>query len=294
MEARRPVTSAGVRVREYAGSDERAVLELVEADRLAGQPAVTPGMLAEALAGRSNVDAGWWLELDQPSTDVLVGPDDQVVGVVSYATRARDDAGLILWLHAREDPQWVGTLLDHVLSATGSRSRRDAFDFASALSLGLEGLPVRHRAVTHAELLARGFAGENLWRYMRRDVNVIDLPGLRNAVVTPCEDPEGWRLEVRTADGSLAAEATVGTPLGGAGVLWWIGVEPAHRGTGVARPLLDQAVALLAGQGAREVILFVDDDEPPGGERDRSAANHLYDSAGFVEVDRLYSYTTAS
>lgn len=34
---------------------------------------------------------------------------------------------------------------------------------------------------------------------------------------------------------------------------------------------------------------FVDDDEPRG-ERDRTAAKRLYKQAGFVEVDRLFSY----
>lgn len=47
---------------------------------------------------------------------------------------------------------------------------------------------------------------------------------------------------------------------------------------------------MLSDQGAREVILYVDDDEP-GGERDRTAANRLYDTSGFTEVDRLHSYT---
>jgi hypothetical protein len=41
------------------------------------------------------------------------------------------------------------------------------------------------------------------------------------------------------------------------------------------------------------VILYVDDDEP-GGSRDRRAANRLYDSAGFVEIDRLHSYTLSA
>jgi hypothetical protein len=42
-------------------------------------------------------------------------------------------------------------------------------------------------------------------------------------------------------------------------------------------------------QGASEVILYVDDDEP-GGARDRSAANHLHEAFGFAEIDRLHSY----
>jgi hypothetical protein len=38
--------------------------------------------------------------------------------------------------------------------------------------------------------------------------------------------------------------------------------------------------------------LYVDDDAPPGDpERDRGAANRVYDRAGFTEVDRLLSFT---
>lgn len=37
----------------------------------AGQPEPTPATLAEALAGRSPVDGGWWAELNPPRTDVV-------------------------------------------------------------------------------------------------------------------------------------------------------------------------------------------------------------------------------
>ncbi|MFD3442347.1 hypothetical protein ACFWU3_33190 [Streptomyces sp. NPDC058685] len=55
--------------------------------------------------------------------------------------------------------------------------------------------------------------------------------------------------------------------------------------------MLGSALETLAGLEAREAILYVDD-APPGDERDRTAANSLYESAGFTEVDRLYSYST--
>lgn len=85
--------SAAVRPRPYAAGDEAVVLELVNADRLPGQPETTVAMLAEALAGRSPVDGGWWAELDSPRTDVVHDADGQVLGVVSYALRRRDGAG---------------------------------------------------------------------------------------------------------------------------------------------------------------------------------------------------------
>ncbi|MEU2490963.1 GNAT family N-acetyltransferase [Streptomyces sp. NPDC007883] len=92
----------------------------------------------------------------------------------------------------------------------------------------------------------------------------------------------------------IAAETVVGLPLRGTGVLWWIGVEPHARGRGVGRAVLGSALGVLRGLGATEVILYVDDDAPPGDERDRTAANALYESAGFMEVDRLHSYTRTS
>lgn len=80
-------------------------------------------------------------------------------------------------------------------------------------------------------------------------------------------------------------------PVQGTGVLWWIGVEPAARGRGLGRALLGTALDVLHRMGATEVILFVDDDAPPGDDRDRTAAKALYESSGFDEIDRLYSFT---
>ncbi|MEU3617698.1 hypothetical protein ABZ725_36105 [Streptomyces sp. NPDC006872] len=68
------------------------MLDLVNADRLTGQPETTRAMLAEALAGRSPVDGAWWAELEAPATDVLHDADGQALGVVSYAVRPGDPA----------------------------------------------------------------------------------------------------------------------------------------------------------------------------------------------------------
>ncbi|MGW6569816.1 GNAT family N-acetyltransferase [Streptomyces sp. NPDC054975] len=86
------------------------------------------------------------------------------------------------------------------------------------------------------------------------------------------------------------AEAVVGLPVQGTGVLWWIGVDSAARERGLGHAMLGSALDVLTGLGATEVILYVDDDAPPGDARDRAAANALYDNLGFTEVDRLYSY----
>jgi ribosomal protein S18 acetylase RimI-like enzyme len=280
-------------VRSFVAEQDRdAVLTLVNADRMQGQPECTSEMLDQALAGRSPVDSGWWEELADLRVEVVASASG-VVGVVSYAVRPRDNCGIVLWLHGREDPAVVAMLLDSAMDRLGECPVVEAFDFASALGLGLEGLPVAHRSATNAALVGRGFVDADLWRYMYRSLPAPDLPRTAALHVEPI-DGDRRQLTVAAASagagaGATLAEATIGLPVGGIGVLWWISVEPAARGGGVGRALLGSALDLLAGLGAVGVILFVDDDEP-GGERDRAAANRLYEKAGFVEVDRLHSY----
>lgn len=275
-------------VRPYGPADASVVLALINADQLPGQPVTSAGMLAEALAGRSLIDAVWWAELDAPVTDVVQDESGAVLGAVSYAVRSSDGAGLVLWLHCREEQQLAERLVAHVLDRFGARTVF-AFAFASALTLGLEGLPVRHRPATREALEKAGFTGRDLWRYMCTDLPVAGLPHAVHCTVGDCEDPPGKSLTVRDT-GKVVAEATTGHPVDRIGVLWWISVVPAARGTGLG--LLGTALDLLGSQGAREAILFVDDDAPGGeAERNRTAANRLYDRAGFPEVDRLFSFT---
>ncbi len=276
-------------VRRYTAADEAAVLRLINADRLPGQPAVTPGMLAEALAGRSTVDSNWWKELDPPITEVAETTGGEVIGVVSSATRPADGAGVVPWLHCAEDPSVARALIQHAISRLGDRTIH-AFDFATALSLGLEGLPRRHRPATHAALTAAGFTGEDLWRYLRASLPLDGLPRAGNVQAGPADDGIGTQLEIRQG-GKVLAEATVGPPFQAIAVLRWISVDPALRGQGLGRQLLGTALDLMSRQGAEQVILYVDDDAPASDpERDRTAANAMYDRAGFAEVDRLWSY----
>ncbi|WP_246144648.1 GNAT family N-acetyltransferase [Actinacidiphila oryziradicis] len=288
------ITTVGaLSARPYAAGDQDTVLALVEADRLPGQPEATPAMLAQALAGRSPVDGGWWAELETVLTDVVHDPSGRVRGVVSYVTRPGDGAGLILWLHAEEEDQAVAqALAGHALGQLGPRTVH-AFEFACALTLGLEGLPVRNRPATRRALEATGFTGRDRWRYLHRPLD-SPLPTVAYPVadVCHCADPPGWQLHLRESDGTPVGEATIGRPRNRTGVLWCINIDPAHRGRGLGRLLLGQCLTRLAAEGAREVIAYVDDDAPPGDpEHDRTAANRLYDSMGFTELDRLWSFT---
>ncbi|MER7998189.1 GNAT family N-acetyltransferase [Streptomyces sp. NPDC095613] len=276
-------------MRPYVPADQAAVLDLVNADRLPGQPSVGPAMLNEALKGADEGD-NWWGAFGPPTVQVAIDPAGELVGAISCAVRAKDDAGVVLWLHCREDEAVAEALITRALAVLPTRPV-EAFQFATALTQGLEALPVGHRPATHAALERAGFVGERLWRYMRADLPRPGLPRAEGALAVPDPDrPAARRMEVRQ-DGRTVAEAVIGPPKQGIGVLWWIEVSPGARRQGLGRAMLGSALDALTGLGATQAVLYVDDDEPPGGERDRTAANALYESAGFVEVDRLWSYT---
>ena len=269
-----------------AAEDTAAVLQLIDHDRISGQPSCTPAMLAEAIAGRSIVDRGWWQALHKPQVDVLVA-NGQIVGVVSYATHKEESSVFLLWMHTREDPHATDALIGHFLLSTSS-VKCCAFYIASALTSGLEGLPVRHRPTTHGALLSRGFKDMDLWRYMRIHMPLPDLPDLPDARIVEDESVHGWRISAHE-DGQELGFVHAGSLFDGIGVVWLIEVEKEHRRRGLGRRLLGGALTMLAKHGAEEFILYVDDDAP-GSERDRAAANRLYDSVGFIEIDRLHSY----
>jgi ribosomal protein S18 acetylase RimI-like enzyme len=273
-------TAVEFSIRQLGFGDDGAVLRLVNADRLPGQPLASQDMLAQALAGRSVIGGDWWAELADVTTEVAVTSDDRVLGVMSRAVRPRDNTSLILWLHAGEDPAVISALLDHAIRQSGNRPI-SAFPFATALGLGLEALPVRHRPATHAALVERGFASTDLWRYLW-----MKLQGMGQQRPTSGTDVTDVRrtLQIREND-RVVGEAMVGMPVQGIGVLWWIGLEPAARELDLDRALLGSALEFLWRIGAGEVILFVasaDLDDP-----DLMA---LYEQAGFEEVDQLYGY----
>ncbi|WP_411079948.1 GNAT family N-acetyltransferase [Streptomyces sp. cmx-18-6] len=284
-----PTHPARPTLRPCGPADLPEVLALVDADRLPGQPRATPELLAEASRGRTEADGHWWGAYDEPEVQVAVDSGGAIVGAVACARRTKDGTGLIPWLHCGEEPVVADALLARA-AALLPAVPVDAFPFATALTQGLEGLPAGHRPATHAALERAGYTGERLWRYMRADLPRPRLPRAEGVRVGPARDRgASQRLEV-VRDGRTVAEAVIGHPVQGIGVLWWIEVDAAARGRGTGRALLGSALHALGGLGATQAVLYVDDDEPPGGERDRTAANRLYESAGFAEIDRLWSY----
>lgn len=266
------------------------VLELVNEDRLPGQPVVALDMLRKARQGISEVDRGYWLGLKPPKIEVLL-EGDEVTGVVSYADHKTDDETYLLWLHCREDAGATKSLLDRVLA--GSHKKKVcAFHIATPLTSGLEALPRKHRPVMHQALCEAGMQPMDLWRFMRvtSDVALSKTAAFGPALVKDDESVAGWQVTIED-EGVTLGSATIGSMFPGIGVIWLIEVQREHRRKGIGRKLMGSAVRVLSANGAKEIILYVDDDDKdPSSDRNKTAANALYDSIGFEEVDRLFSY----
>ncbi len=243
-----------------------------------------------ALRGESPVDSPWWKELAGVQA-IVARRGGAVVGAGSFAQAAADRSGWLLWLHAREDRTVVEAMVDCVLDQLGASPHVYAFWIATALTLGVEALPVVRRPVTHAVLQARGLVGRDSWCYLVAPLGRGSMDAAADvAAVQPASAPGGlptWRLTVGDPE-QPSANAEVALGDDGCGVLLWIDVEPPHRGRGMGRGLLLQAMRFLALRGARTVATFVDQDDPR--ERDRRPALRLLHSTGFREMDRLWSY----
>jgi len=283
----RPRTTGPLEVGRVRYEDLPAILDLVNADLLPGQPGCGRHVLDMAMRGESPVDAAWWRELSNVKVAVA-RRGGEVAGAVSYAIAAADRSG---WLHAREDRRVVEPLLDHVMNELAGSSHMYAFWIASALSLGLEALPVEQRPVTNELLTSRGLMGRDSWRYLVLPMDRFTPDGAEDvATVRPTSGPgetPSWLLVMGDREEPLAS-AEIALAGDGCGVLWWIDVEPAQRGQGIGRRLLRQALRFLAMRGAETVAASVDHADPR--ERDPSAILRLLGSAGFQEVDRLWSY----
>ncbi|WP_433443732.1 DUF5994 family protein [Nonomuraea sp. CA-141351] len=270
----------GMRMRRYRGCDREAVLALADADRLPGQAACSPGTLDQAIAGTSPHDPAPWAELQQPTTDVLVDPDGHVAGAVSYAVHRHHNAGQILWLHAREVPDVVETLVSHALRALGDRDVIDAFTTAPGLGLGA--LPTGRRPVTSKALERAGFSGRDSWRYLRRTApREIDATTYPSVEVVTSTAPPGWWLKAHGND--CSAELVIEEPANGHGVLWWFGADTRHTDAMLERALLREADTILREHEASETVLYAAGDPEP----DRA----LFEAAGYTELDHLVTYT---
>jgi ribosomal protein S18 acetylase RimI-like enzyme len=289
-----PRAPAPLEVEQARFEDLAAIVDLVNADLLPGQPACSRGALDMAMRGESPVDSGWWNALSGVQV-VVARRGGVLLGAASYAVAPTGRSGWLLWLHAREARLVVEALVDHVLAQLAGSSHVYAFWIASALSMGIESLPIEQRPLTHEILTSRGLAGRDSWRYLvlAMERTAIDGSGGDVAAVQEISNPGGmptWRLVIGDGEEPVAsAEVALGAD--GCGALWWIEVAPAHRGRGIGRRLLRQALSFLALRGAQTVAATVDVADPR--ERDPRAMLRLLGSAGFQEVDRLWSYESA-
>ena len=289
-----PVAAGEIEIGRLQFRDLPTVLELVNADLLPGQPRCDRTALDMALRGESPVDGQWWQELSGVES-LVARRAGQVAGAVSYAIASRDGSGWILWMHAREERAVIEALTDRVLGELSGCTHLYAFWIATALTLGLEALPVGHRPVTHEVVQTQGLTGRDSWRYLVAPLGRAALlaAGPDVASVNPCashREIPAWRLTVGGTDQPVAA-AEIALGSDGCAALWWIEVDPAHRRRGIGRQLLGQAMRFLASSGARTVGTFVDHDDPR--ERDRRPVLRLLSSAGFQEIDGLWSYESS-
>jgi hypothetical protein len=214
-----------VGVRAFRHSDTRAVLDLIADDHLPGQPACSEEALNHALKGECAMDRHWWDQFRDIRT-VVREDGGRIVGAGSYAVHAEEGDAYILWMHAAERREVLDDLLSWMIWELRDAPSLRAFWIATPLTLGVEGLPVGHRAVTDNALRTHGFQGEDLWLYMQGPAR------LASTRIARVEAREGvWRLVLDGETGPIGeAEVSVGPE--GVGVLWWIEVNENHRGLG--------------------------------------------------------------
>lgn len=272
-------------VRPYRPEDEPGVRELIDADRLPGQPHCTPERLAAARCGPAR-PADWAVSA-RPQISVLADAEDRPRGIIAYLSWTDVHTGLICWVHAHEEPPALRALLDHALAALAHCLRIEAFVGAPPGPLGPGGLPRTHRGATHDALLQTGFTGRRQGCYLHCVLPAAPPPAKPAVDVFPCDFPPGHRLVIRE-DAEPVAEAVVSVGPDRTATVYWIETLPSHRRRGLGRKLLSQALALLAEQGATEAALVVDDTAHPT--PDSQAAPRLFDSFGFTLVDQLWTY----
>lgn len=287
--------STTITVQALHTAQHRAVRRLIDADRLPGQPRTSPLSLAEALAGRSPIDGSFWSELTDLRHHVALDDTGDVVGVIATGWRDRDSTAVVPWMHASEDTAIGRELLAAALQRFGT-APAEAFGFATALGLGLEALPVTHRAGTAAALRAAGFTGQDLWNYMvlpDQAMSALLAGGDRgNPVRLEVQQRRlGWQILARDGD-QMLGEIEIDAPVQGSSRISWLEVEPPARGAGLGHVLLRAGLGHAHQAGARRAVLYVDDDEP-GTVRDRGAATALYRRSGFCDVDRLHTFHRA-
>ncbi|MQY02108.1 hypothetical protein [Actinomadura macrotermitis] len=262
-------------IRPYRTDDEHDVLALINEDRLTGQPFCTWNMLEAARVGRSAAETAGWARLVPVRTDVVVDEEDVVLGVVSTAVRRPDGAGVLLWLHAGEEPAVVHPLLDAVIGRLAGRAI-EAFPLLNPLGFGLRGVPREHRPVTFSALRSRSFEATSSSVYLHRHLapSAFSRPAGRIGLAQRTGS-RSWRIHEPGSEAHL--DVTVSPDDTG-----WIAYGGPGGACAEAAELVPAAIRLLGLHAARNVVATA----PAAGPEARSMREALWD-LGFTEVDRL-------
>jgi ribosomal protein S18 acetylase RimI-like enzyme len=269
------IGSGRLSVRPYTVSDRKAVLALMEADRLPGRPAATPGNIHWPPSGPGQ---------DPAETVVLLHGHDQLTGAARLGVRAADSAGMLWWLHADEDCDALTALISFARARLGARRVLRAFTEPAGTPAGANGLPVRHRPATAHALAAAGFTAVAAHHFFRRPIVVAcqRLPSYPLATISETTDPPGWRLVITDADGTALATAVMYRPATGVAVLSRVAVHPDHRSRSIGGHLLNQCIHHAAAHGCGDITAITAEDD--------TAAARLLTGHGFILTDTLTAY----
>ncbi|MET8508901.1 hypothetical protein ABZV60_30345 [Streptomyces sp. NPDC004787] len=218
-----------------APDDEPAVLGLIDADWLPGQlPARQLLMPAEQSTHGAE-------------TLLVCDPHGDVAGALRCRVRSEDGAGLIEWLHGREDSEVITALITLAQARLGDR----ALYACTGPGIGIPGLAAGHRPVTARALAAAGFIRTAAQRYFVRDLAGAPPapPAYPLADVTVLGQPARWRLDLTATDGQplAAARLLAASPAtAGTAVLSQLTVQSGQRRRGIGSHLL----ALLCTRGS--------------------------------------------
>jgi ribosomal protein S18 acetylase RimI-like enzyme len=276
-----------VHVRWIREGDVAAVLELINGDRLPGQPSCDRRMLRDALQGRSKLERQWWSSFS--AIRCLVATENgRVVGAVSFTSAEQGHDGYLLWLHTDETPAVTDTLLKSFEAALPRASRLRAFFIATPLTAGLEGLPRSQRETTHYSLLSHGYAARDAWLFLTGPVPPA-APEPSVPVAVQWRDDDSVHLVVKDGEGRLMGESQLAFYPDGVVVWWWIHVPEEYRGRGLSRQITCQVVNECAKAGAHTMSGYIDHNNAACEDR-RGPALALYENLGARIVDNLWEY----
>jgi ribosomal protein S18 acetylase RimI-like enzyme len=288
-------------IKSFDRQDENlfpAIIDLINYNKFNGQPSCNKLMLDGALAKKSLIDSSYWREInDFYNLCCVAKEDNKLLGIIGYGIRS-DNSGVISWLYCQGNKQVEQALINYALSDLNKCKEIEAFTHASGLDLGLEGLP-GNRTSTNQLLLESGFDRQDLWLYMTYDLNnrgqliekdqQVEIQELNpNKINKDYRQARHFNLFIKQDNETVAnAEFIIYQSIG---LLSWIEVNSHFRNQGYARRLIKQIKLLAVSSQVKQIILYVDHDQPENKDRDRRPAIKLYLSEGWEEIDHLYSY----